>query len=107
MSWLGAFAPLSLMILFYILAKLSERFGSVVKMRPIYRHYYTATLFLALGTAAHFLATLALTSTDLPAWFASPWFLLLAHNLPLAIGVTIGLFITWRYWSWLVTERHE
>jgi hypothetical protein len=39
-------------------------------------------------------------------WFSSSWFLLLAYYLPVTIGVTIGLVITWRYWSWLVAERN-
>lgn len=107
-SILGTFGTLSIIILIYILARLSERLGSVQKMSPRYRYYYVALLFLAIGYGTHILvARVSFTPQDFPAWLVSPWFLLLAYYLPLAVGVSIGLAITWLYWSWLVTERHK
>lgn len=102
---LGTFSTLSLLLLFYILAKLSERFGSVIRMRPIYRYYYVALVFLAIGYGTHLVEAYAVSNPNVvPVWLLTPWFLLVAHHLPLTIGVTIGLVVTWRYWSWLVTE---
>jgi hypothetical protein len=37
-------------------------------------------------------------------WLDMPEFYLIAHHLPMAIGITIGLVVTWHYWSWLLTE---
>lgn len=74
-------------------------------MRPLYRYYYLALIFLAIAYFAHLTEAQAVsTPQDVPAWLVAPWFLLLAHHVPLTIGVTIGLVVTWRYWSWLVTE---
>ncbi len=103
---LGILGTLSLMVLFYVLAKLSERFGAVIKMAPIFRYYYLGVIFLAIGSITHFIVAALLTSGNSPVWLVAPWFLLLAYHLPLAIGLTIGLVITWRYWSWLVTEHN-
>lgn len=104
---LGTVGTLSLIVLFYILAKLSEKFGSVIKMAPIYRYYYLAILFLAIGLVTQlFVVRATLTVQNSEVWFAAPWFLFLAYHLPLAIGLTIGLVIAWRYWSWLITERN-
>lgn len=104
---MGALGTLSILLILYILAKLSERFGSVIKMRPRYRYYYLALLFLFIGWVAQLLVwAAALTPANMQNWLNSPWFLLLAYYLPLTIGVTIGLVITWRYWSWLVAERN-
>ncbi len=97
---LGILSTLSILLLFYILARLSERFGTVIKMAPIFRYYYVAAGFVAISLVSQIL-TVAVTAP----WVKSPWFLILSYYLPTAIGVTIGLFITWRYWSWLVTER--
>ena len=106
-SLLGTFGTLSIIALFYILAKLSERFGIVIKMPPLYRNYYVGMVILAIGYLTHLIVVIAiLTLEQIPAWLISPWFLLLAYHLPLAIGLTIGLYITWRYWSWLVTEQN-
>ena len=106
-SLLGALGTLSILLVLYILAKLSERFGSVIKMRPRYRYYYLALIFLFIGWIAQLLILAAdLTSANIQNWLNSPWFLLMAYYVPLTIGVTIGLVITWRYWSWLVAERN-
>jgi hypothetical protein len=106
MSLLGTLGTLSLIYLFYILARLSERLGSVEKMPPIYRYYYVAIFFLSIGFLYHLLAArFHSVPESFPHWFSSSWFLLLVHYLPLAVGVTIGLYVTWRYWSWLVTKN--
>jgi hypothetical protein len=107
MSLLATAGTISLVILFFVLAKLSERFGSVVRMSPLYRYYYLS-LFLALISATvQVFAVRAETVTTIPVWITTPWFLLLAYHLPLAIAVTIGIYVTWHYWSWLITERSE
>jgi hypothetical protein len=106
-SLLGALGTLSILILIYILAKLSERFGAVIKMRPRYRYYYVALVFLLIGWIAQLLVmAVNLMPANIQDALNSAWFLLLAYYLPITIGVTIGLVITWRYWSWLVAERN-
>lgn len=105
LTLLGSLGTLSVIYLFYILAKLSQRLGAVEKMYPYYRYYYVANLFIIIGTISHVvIARAALSSQGFPIWLVSSWFILLAHYFPMAIGVTIGLFVTWRYWSWLITE---
>lgn len=106
-SLLGTLGTLAVLVIFYILARLSERFGSVIKMRPRYRYYHVALIFLLIGWIAQLMVSLAdLTPTNVQNWLNSPWFSLLAYFLPLTIGVTIGLVVTWSYWSWLVAERN-
>lgn len=95
------------MVLFYILARISERFGAVIKMAPIFRYYYVGLVFLAISLVTHFVVVYVLLALEkTPAWVNSSLFLLLAYHLPLAIGLSLGLVITWRYWSWLVTEQN-
>ncbi len=104
-SLLGTLGTLSIIFLFYILARLSERLGSVERMSPLYRYYYVAIIFLVFGYVVHLLVVRSsLTPESFSDWLISTWFLLLAYHLPLAVGVTIGLVVTWSYWSWLVTE---
>ena len=104
---LGTFGTLSIIVLFYILAKLSERFGSVIKMPPIYRYFYLAILLLLVSYVTNLLVVRTIiTPEDSPTWLTAQWFLFLAYHLPMAIGLAIGLIITWRYWSWLITERN-
>lgn len=105
-SFLGIMSTFSVLALFFVLFKLSERFGSVVKMKPFYRQYYLAMVFSGIGLLTHIFVFLAsLQPETAPTMMTSSWFLLVAYHLPLTIGVSIGLFVTWRYWSWLVTEK--
>ena len=106
MPLLGSLATLAIVLLVYILAKLSARFGTVIKMQPIYRYYYLAAGLMTISFLIQILVSVPhlIPGVNL-AWLASSWLLLLVYHLPLVIGVTISLIITWRYWSWLVTER--
>ena len=103
-SFLGTLGTLSVIILFYILGKLSDRLGSVEKMSPLYRNYYVSIIFWALAFVIQLLvARINLTPEDFPGWLMSPWFLLLTYYLPMSIGATISILVTWRYWSWLIS----
>ena len=106
---LGALATGSLLVLFQILAKLSERFGSVLKMRPLYKWFYVAEFFATIALIVDVLrASSTLSSTpNLNRWVAQFTFILIFYHIPLAIAVTIGLIITWKYWGWLITERKK
>jgi hypothetical protein len=106
MAYLSIFGIISVMYLFYALARLSDRLGSVQKMSPIYRLYYVAIAFLAISALAQLLIIHAsLSSSIVPAWLVSPWMTLITYHLSMTVGVTIGLIVSWRYWSWLVYHR--
>jgi len=107
-SLFGSLGILSLLPLIFILAKLSARFGSVVKMAAIYRFYYLALFFVAIGALTHLVVAGAnLEPQKAPGFITSPDFLFFTYHLPLAIGVTIAIIITWLYWSWLITEYNK
>ena len=101
MAYLSTLGILSVIYLFFVLARLSERLGSVEKMTPRYRFYYVAIAFLTVGLFSY-LAAIQIGDTGLP-WMS--WIPLLTYHLPLAMGVTIGLVVTWRYWSWLLQDK--
>lgn len=102
------------MAIFRILAKLSEKFGSVLKMPPIYKWFYAAEMLAAIASLAHLTQASALLSaqpdTALPirgSLFQANTleFALVFYYIPLTIALTIGLVITWKYWGWLITDR--
>jgi len=100
-------------MLFHILAKLSKKFGSVLKMPAFYKWFYLAQILAGQAAVAHLVqasAYLARSSISLPppSSFLSPTsleFTLIFHHVPLTISVAIGLLITWKYWSWVITDR--
>lgn len=102
-SLLGSFGILSVIILFFVLAKLSQRFGAVIKMPPIYRNYYLALIFLGISYVTNLGSVVGIVSIEKTA----AWIFIVAYYFPLIVGVTLGLTVTWRYWNWLVTEPNH
>lgn len=108
MPLLGTLGILSVIFLFYTLARLSERLGAVQKMSLRYRYYYVAIAFLAVAYLTQLLVSRAISAPEkFPNWLTSLWFVLLAHHLPLTVGVSIGMVVTWHYWSWLVAKHQK
>ena len=104
----SAIAPLSVVVVFQILAKLSRRFGSVLKMNAVYKWYYLAEGLGIIALLAHlWQASTLLSAPATPAPALAPWFALAFFDIPMAAAVTIAVIVTWRYWSWLIIEKEK
>lgn len=91
-----------------VMGLLSKRFGSATQTPPYYIGFYLAALLVIGGVVVRLLdfvwaqpdaLALSEASTDATAR------VLLYNGLP-ALGVTIGVIVAWRYWSWLLAERN-
>lgn len=104
---LGSLGLISLMYALLILAQLGKKLGAVTKMRAAYRGYYAAVALLGLSLVLRLLRASVFwaRSEDLPPLLNEPLLYLLLYHLPLALGMTIGVAITWHYWNWLLKER--
>jgi hypothetical protein len=90
-----------------ILAQFGRKLGAVTKMKPFYKGYYVAACCLGLALVVRFIRTAVFWAPDeaIPALLNSPVFYLFLYHLPVAIGLSLGLVLTWHYWSWLLKER--
>ena len=90
-----------------ILAQLGKKLGAVTKMRSVYRGYYAASALVGLSLILRLVRASVFWAQrdELPAALNEPLLYLLLYHLPLAVGLTIGLAITWHYWKWLLKER--
>ncbi len=97
----------SLAIMLLILARFGYKLGAVTKMRPYYQGYYIAIglVIIAFVTRSIRVSVFWAPPDMIPAVLNDPIFYLCAYHLPLALGLSLGLIITWRYWSWLLKER--
>lgn len=104
---LGTCGLLSLMYALLILAQLGKKLGAVTKMRATYRGYYAAVALIGLSLVLRLVRASVFWAehADLPALLNEPLLYLLLYHAPLALGMTIGLAITWYYWKWLLKER--
>ena len=104
---LGSLGLFSLLFALIILAQFGNKLGAVTKMRPFYRGYYVAACLVGLALVVRFVRTSVVWASpeSMSPLLNEPVFYLLLHHLPLALGVTLGVGITWHYWSWLLKER--
>lgn len=86
-----------------VLGALSRRLGSVTQARRYYIGLYLAAILVWLGLGAR-LYFITQGDQSLRAPNQHVLYTLLSDGLP-ALGVTLGLIVTWYYWSWLLAER--
>ncbi len=100
---LGAAAPLVLMLVLWMVAQISRRFGEVTRHPPYYRIFYVAMGLMSLPLLVRLLS-IGLTERQLRDLGGNTPEALL-HDIPLAVSIALTLAITWRYWGWLVYAR--
>jgi hypothetical protein len=103
----GSVGLISLLYALIILAQLGRKLGAVTKMRPFYRGYYVAVGLVGVSLIARFVRASVFWAppATIPPLLNDPLFYLGFYHLPLAVGMTLGLGITWHYWNWLLKER--
>ena len=103
-NWSGVLAllgPASVILALTVLALLSRKLGRVTQAKPYYLGYIAAALLVSLALLVRAIGLMqgdSLSESD-------DTILLLVYNVCYALGVTLGLIISWRYWSWLLAER--
>jgi hypothetical protein len=96
---LGLLAEASLFILFVIMGK---RLGQALELPPYYRFYWFAVILFLLPLPAGWIL-LATNAWGLPHPGEQNVFMIkvFAVMVPTAIGVTLAVFPTAKYWGWI------
>jgi len=104
---LGSLGLASLGYALLILAQFGRKLGAVTKMKPFYKGYYVAASLVCVALVIRFVRASVFWAPpgSIPSLLRSSIFYLFSYHLPLAIGLCLGLLITWHYWSWLLKER--
>ncbi len=84
-------AVLSFAIVMYLMAILSKRLGSAMRIKPYYYIYYLSIVFM-------------LIAEGYPSFAICTEKVEMITNIFFAIGMTLGLIATIKYWGWLVKE---
>ena len=99
----GLLGQLAVAVALIVLARLSQRLGHVTHARPYFIGHYVAASFIMLNLLIR-LYFITQGTELLRAASPTVLYTLVIDGLP-AVGVTLGLVVTWYYWSWLLAER--
>jgi hypothetical protein len=99
----GLLGYFSVIVALIVLARLSQRLGHVTHARPYFIGHYVAAGLISLGLLIR-LYFITQGTESLRASSPTVLYTLITDGLP-AVGVTLGLVVTWYYWSWLLAER--
>jgi len=84
-----------------VIGLLSRRLGRVTHAKPYYWGAFVAAFLVWLGALVR---VFSFAQPDFTLAATNLWHVLLVDGLP-ALGMTLGLLVTWYYWSWLLAER--
>jgi hypothetical protein len=102
----GCVGEASIIYILAILMRLSRKLGEVKKERPYFRAYFVAIGLVSAALAMRIVGVSAIVSTptSTPLGFTLSDTYSLVHHALLAVGLTIALLATLRYWGWLLRE---
>lgn len=86
-----------------VLGRLSQRLGRVTRADAYYIGFYVAAVLVACGAGVRMLNFSGRVVPIEQLHHNIEW-VLLYTGAP-AVGITLGVIVAWRYWSWLLAER--
>ena len=103
---LGPVGLLAVAYMGILFANFSRRLSTVTKMKNYYRWFVMATILVVVAAASQVMrSTASLAPEKAPRILLEPWFSLISFHIPLAIGVSITMWLVWYYWGWILREE--
>lgn len=102
-EWLALLGMISVSVALAVMGALSQHLGRVTHAWPYYVGLYTSAGLVLVGIVCRIgiVSGQLAVSGDLQ---QNIGWVLVYHGVP-ALGLTLGVVIAWRYWSWLLAER--
>ena len=102
---LGAVGLLVIAYLGLLFANFSRRLSAVTRMMDHYRWFQAACIFVVLAALSQMIRGTGALAPDLALpVLLEPWFALVSFHIPLAVGVTVDVWLVLYYWRWIVKE---
>jgi hypothetical protein len=103
----GSMGLVAIIYALIILAQFGRKLGAVTKMQRFYRGYYVAAVCTGVALLVRFVRASVFwaPAETIPPLLSDAAFYLFFYHLPLAVGMSLSLAITWYYWNWLLKEH--
>lgn len=101
-AWMGILGSVGVMVALITLGLLSHRLGKITHAKPHYLGFFVSAGLMGVSITLRILDVLLGFSTN-PNVDQFLW-VIGRDGLP-AAAATVGVYLAWRYWSWLLAER--
>ena len=103
---IGVTGLVAMGFVFLILARLTQKWEVVTKIRSYYYMFYVSAALVGIASVVRLLRIGYLEAKAGPQFLldSQSWFYLCFYYIPLAVGITISLGVTWKSWGWLLGE---
>ena len=103
LALLGSAGLVSLVYITFFLLTINQKLGAMTKMRPYYRWLYLSAFFTIVALFIRLLRTSVFWAPQqAPPLLTESFFYVALYYIPLGIGMTITLWVTVKYWGWLL-----
>ena len=97
LSVLSLAGPLSLAVALTVMALLSQRLGAVTRRPKAYRIIFLSAILIGIAIVLRLSFSISGSGAEM--------FDMILYSTLVAVALTASVFILWRYWGWLLSER--
>jgi len=97
LAYLSLIMPISMIIVMFVFAQISQKQGKVARRPPLYRWFYVSSGLLMVALVYRIWAQLSFGSLIGDA--------VALYDLPVMLALLLAVVIAWQYWGWLLGER--
>jgi hypothetical protein len=106
---LGTAGLASVALVLTIMARLTQRWELVTRVKSYYQWFYVSAGVILLAAFLRLIRAVQIASQSEPSSPADPWSwpYVLFYHVPLIAGATISLVVAGRNWGWLLREQND
>ena len=106
MAILGTAGLGALVVMLMIMGRLTQRWELVTRIQSHYRLFYLAAALVGVAALMRLIRIGYFISETEPLALSDSTSLLYVflYHLPLVVGLTISILVTWRNWAWILRE---
>ena len=106
-SLLGIAGMGAIITVLVIMGRLTQRWELVTRSKSHYYLFFVSAALIGVALLGRLIRAGNMISDTSPTTLSDPrsWLYISVYYVPLTIGMTMSLVVTWRNWGWLLREQ--